>query len=149
MKAAAIPTRGPIIWRMHKTSSSSTVYRTEWWSRDRDLNSGMRIPAITDCSPPHGRSVIPACSGLFCSIIYLLCAIAGIPAKSNEVDQRTDRTLLTNTTSRSGHRVATAAQLEKLDPEHPLSDLGSCACGFEKRLTDLRASTRDLSGFAS
>jgi hypothetical protein len=30
-----------------------------------------------------------------------------------------------------------------------LSDLKSCACGFEKRLTDLRASTRDLSGFAS
>lgn len=30
------------------------------WSWDRDLNTGMRITAVWDCSPPHGRSVIPA-----------------------------------------------------------------------------------------
>jgi hypothetical protein len=33
------------------------------WSWDRDLNTGMRITALCDCSPPHGRSVIPACEG--------------------------------------------------------------------------------------
>ena len=49
---------------MQAQSDELSLKRREW-GRDRDLNSGVRISArgltaLEGCSPPHGRSVIPA-----------------------------------------------------------------------------------------